>query len=220
MRNLKTFGPALIAAIALSAMAASAVSANTAVVNGGPSVSGVNNLDGNTDFTGLAGLQCKTGEYAGAVENSTITLTPVFYECITATNAPVTVTVNGCAYQFTLGDQLESHKTPVKLAKFECPSGKKIEIHIYADAEHNVPICTTSIGAQQPTSGLQIEDETAGVLQVLGTVSGISSTIGGHCLTTPPFVLQHTPIPSPVASTLHVDMYLLAEGGLSLATQG
>jgi hypothetical protein len=221
MRNLKILGLALVASLALSAMAASAASANTAVVTPGHHIEGLFGEDNplNHALTGVAGVECTTAHYEGTATTSTITLKPTFELCHTTSGAPATVTVNGCDYQLTLGGPLNGMVAPVKHVQLVCPGSAQIEVHVYGNVNHTIPACTINIPGQTPTpEDLTATDTTDGTIDIQGTVGGITSTLSGHCLTTPPFNLPHDgPIPSPVASVLHVN--LLLGSGIGLGTQ-
>ena len=221
MRNLKILGLALVAALAFSAMAASAASATTAVVTPGHHIEGLFGEDGAGDhaLTGIAGIECTTVHYEGTATTSSITLEPTFEECHTTTGAPLTVTTNGCDYQLTLGGPLNGMVAPIKHVQVVCPRNAKIEVHVYGNAAHTIPACTINIPGQTPgAEDLTATDTTDGTIDIKGTVTGIASTLSGHCLTTPPFNLGHDgPIPTPVASILHVN--ILLGSGIGLATQ-
>jgi hypothetical protein len=221
--KLRILGLALVAALAFSAMAASATSAKTAIVVPSPvALHGEDNPEGKTELTGIAGVKCNVVTYEGNANESTITLEPTFEGCLTSTNAPVTVTVNGCAYKLTLG-ALTSMTAPAKEVQLECPEKKSIEVHLYGNQNHTIPACTINIGPQTPSSSITVEDRTDNTFRTVGSATSITSTLAGHCLTTPPFNLAHDgPIPSPLASTLHVDIGPGVGGGggpLGLQTQ-
>jgi hypothetical protein len=118
-----------------------------------------------------------------------------------------------------MGGPLNGMVAPVKHIELECPEGKQIETHVYGNFSHTIPACTINMGAQTPTpEDLTVTDTTDGTLDIQGTVTGITSTLAGHCVTTGPFILTHDgPVPSPVASSLHVNMLL--GGEIGLATQ-
>jgi len=173
MRNLKVLGLALVASFALSAVVASAASAETAhfTVEGigvGQTAGAAGGQVGTNTFTvnGLA-LQCTTATVTGKAlstgpEPSTVTLEPKYEGCkvlVAGLTKLVTVTTNGCAYIFQA-----TKKTPVGAPKpfsadltIECPKTgpEKIEIHVYSTASsEGTTTCTYDVTPHQTITGL------------------------------------------------------------------
>lgn len=145
-RNLKTLGLTLLAAFAMSAVTASAASANplfhseaedtTLTGSQGQIVATVLTTD-------LGELKCKTVKFTGtqeAVTTSTMTLRPKYEQCqLGGENA--TVTENECGFLFHLAAAEAGFEANMDI---ECPAGNKLVIH--------VPECTTTI---PPQAGLK-----------------------------------------------------------------
>jgi hypothetical protein len=145
-RNLKALGTALVAVFAMSAMTASAASAeplfhseieDTFLTGSqGPIVANIFTTD-------LGQLKCEFVKFKGTwgqTTNTTLTLKPVYENCTMAEENAV-VTENGCAFLFHLGNNTETLAASMDI---ECPDGQRIEIHI--------PECTTTL---PPQAGLQ-----------------------------------------------------------------
>jgi hypothetical protein len=221
IRSLRTLSLVLAMVFALCAVTASTASAGTALVTGGPTVTGVDNKgEGiNTELTGVIAMLCLEATYSGTAVESTITLTPTFHNCFSGGVLPTTITVNDCAYRLTLGT-LAGDSATVQTLALECEQGKQVEAHVYTDTKFQESLCTFNFVPQSPTPGLSVTDKTNGTLRVQGEITNIISTVSGACLTFPRLNWpNHNTIPSPVASALHIDITLSAEGALGLETQ-
>ena len=97
-------------------------------------------------------------------ESTDVTLKPTYEGCkttIAGLTRPVTVTVNECAFIFdakttTTVDNSIDHTA---LTTIECPTGKKIEIHIYEKEPHSTVVCTYDIGPQNTLSGITLDNK-------------------------------------------------------------
>lgn len=80
------------------------------------------------------------------------TLTASFTNCQTATHK-MTFTMNGCDFDWTIGNTTTDGSGEYGLTDdIVCPTGKKIEIHVYFSKENeNISICTYTIGPQSIT---------------------------------------------------------------------
>lgn len=126
-------------------------------------------------------IECTKVTYTGTTTATTVTevtITPHYTECITkggATPHNVDVTMNGCAYVFTIGKKSTADNT----VHVECLTGGVIEIH------H--PNCTITVPAQTPSGGIAYEtDTTPGGKHSITpniTVTGIAAQYhGGICI--------------------------------------
>ena len=175
IRNLKVLGLALVAVLAMSAVAASGASAETAEFTaevGAGETAGIEGGQtaafGDTFSIGGKPLSCEEGSLNGEAltagpASKEVTLAPTYSNChviIAGLTFRATVTVNGCNYRFSA----TKSGTPPSYAAdlhIECPTGKQIEIHIYASkAKHEAdePLCTYDIKPQTVTSGFALEN--------------------------------------------------------------
>jgi hypothetical protein len=176
IRSLKMLGLLTIAALATSAMVASAAQAEVNLTAGQT----LNNVHTTTNIHGeqtgpvtenyletkTAGGQstqvtCTKGKFYGTVTNGTakeIGVTPQYEECgVTdptthvVANHRVTVTMEGCTYKFTEPTHLETNTFTGK-ADLVCPAGKQPIVHIFGNAAHTIAVCTIKI-EPEPNQG-------------------------------------------------------------------
>jgi len=188
MRNAKAFGLALVAAMALGAVAASAASAtydshSESTVLEGTQV-GVNEF-----HTGLGTVKCKTATFEGTqsggkeVEEGvwttdSITVHPEYTKC-TAFGLSATVNTEGCNYVFSEATTTGENKSHSEV-HIECDPGKAIVITNFGG-------CTVTVPEQTPTEGLvdfenqNVENTSERDVLVTSTVKGIHYTRGGSC---------------------------------------
>jgi hypothetical protein len=156
--KIKALGLGLIAALALSAVAVLSASAET----GGHYLTEEEHAilkvsEGEEEgvkhkqelvFPPIGPIHCPKVSYGATTTQFTvteITITPTYEECtVTKTNEPVDITMNGCAYLFTVRKvrPQERHNT----VDIECPTGKKIVIHV-------TNVCTIEVGPQTLKQG-------------------------------------------------------------------
>ena len=175
IRSIKALGLALLAALTVSAVAASAASAIPRfhsefagiVLTGGQT-----GIVANTLTTDLGEMKCNVARFdgtQGAMTTTTMTLKPTYEECkIGMQNA--LVTLNGCRYTFHLEEQQEPIEARMGI---ECPDGK-IEIET---AE-----CTITIPPQEPRQQVTFTNEGEGTTRAVIAdlnVSGIHYTEHG-----------------------------------------
>jgi hypothetical protein len=134
--KLKVLGLGVLAIMAVSAFAAMNATAETGghFVSDSPTGStAITGREDATDFTeltvpGLTGIVCTTATYEGTAAANTVTeltITPHYSNCHTTGSATaVTVHVNGCDYQFTIGKKSTADNT----VDIVCPAGKQIEV--------------------------------------------------------------------------------------------
>jgi hypothetical protein len=131
IRKLKTIGLVLVAAFALSAVAAAAAQAEAPEFHGeeGPVTYVGEQLESAT-FTGTGGaVKCTKGTWEGS--SSTTTTTEIEFEATsggcTALGLPVVWDFNGCTYpsRMVLGSS-----PPTTVTDIKCPAGKEVTITI------------------------------------------------------------------------------------------
>jgi hypothetical protein len=195
-RNLKALGLALVAALAISAPAASAQQG--VLTSDGPvtldltATRGGGGTEGITTFGER--IECPGTTYAGHKYNvtphelipigaHTITITPHFVNCKTA-SAPnkATLTMNGCDYVFSFGQTVAQNKYPIT-AEVACPVGAAIEFHEYlASNNENISVCTLTVRPQSGIMGLSVTTNTiSDDLNIAGTLKGIHVEKHGLC---------------------------------------
>lgn len=199
IRNLKALGLALVAVFALSAVVASAASAQQGFLtsDGAVTLKGVETeTEGGTNALTAFGLtvKCPGSTYTGHEFNVTphkpvpsgatkITITPHYKICnVTPGNFPATVDMNGCDYDATLGATTEA--TPTKdtygvTYDITCPVGQEITLTIFTTAAkhtENKPFCKVHVAGQNNLNGGHATDTTNGHIDLTGTVEGIKLT--------------------------------------------
>ncbi len=180
IRNLKALGLSLVAIFALSAMVASAASANQIVstpywfASDGDwtTLSGSQGTPGDV-FETDAGLpiKCTTTNYSGSVSvttTTTITLTPSYANC-TFGGFTADVVTNGCRYEFHADGKTGTTTTdpPADTIHWEnkyhtettikCDPGKDITV---TATQAGVVKCTVHIGEQNLPTGIVLTNET------------------------------------------------------------
>jgi len=171
VRNFKALGAVLVATFAMSAVTASAASANPTFHSEFAGIfltGGQTGVVPNVLTTDLGEMKCKVVNFSGsqaAMTTTTMTLKPKYEECkVGATNA--TVTLNGCAYTFHLEEQAEPVEARMGI---ECPfAGGKIEIHVGE--------CTITVPSQEPRKTVTFTNEGEGTTRSIVAdlnVSGI-----------------------------------------------
>lgn len=131
--------------------------------------------------TDLGTATCKKVEYSGTTSgvavglgqftSETITLHPIFSECV-AYGFPASISTVGCNYVYSRTASVGTDVTSGKVA-IECESGKQIEIVV-------VGLCVTTIPAQGPLGTISYTNLTAqGDVAIAASVTGIH--YGGSC---------------------------------------
>jgi len=90
--------------------------------------------------------------YTGTAHGSdaNVTITPEYNNCRTL-NANhekglfVTVTENGCDYTFNQPEAIEVNHHYKGTASLTCPVGKTLEVHLFLDKNHTIPVCTLTV---------------------------------------------------------------------------
>jgi len=166
IRNLKALGLMAVAALALSAMFASAAqAAPDGVFTAGltPSTHTQTVVTGHqygvaaeNVFKTAGGASEVTCENSGVTFEGTdtdgtwteITITPTYKDC-TANGLPATVTMNGCKYNFDQPEEISGPDTTwTSTVDLECTSPAVVELDIYlggTKTAHNTKICTVTV---------------------------------------------------------------------------
>jgi hypothetical protein len=206
IRNLKILGLAMAAVLALSAVVASAASAQQGkFTSDGPvTLKGTENA-GTTNALTAFGLtiKCPESTYTGHKYNvtphafipnnvTTITITPHYKQTrldgdancrVTPGDFPVTIDMEGCDYVVHLGVTTAPPNTYGVTYSIVCPQGpppSKIKLTVWTtDHEHTTnlpPFCIVEVGQQAGLAGGHVTDTTDGTLDLNGTVEGIALT--------------------------------------------
>jgi len=169
-RNLKALGLALIAVMAVAAMSATAAQAkNFITADAYPAqLTGIDealthgSLGRFTIAGGARSVEC-TGNILDATitgPSTTTTVEPTYSGCFSngLTAVGVTVTMNSCDYT------IELTGLTTAVAYVDCTkAGDAIEIHIYENESHAKTLCTFTITAQGPITGIEkITNENVG----------------------------------------------------------
>jgi hypothetical protein len=109
-------------------------------------------------------IKCKVA-FTGQINGMTtqLTIAPSYTNCLRSEKEPVTVTMNGCYYIYTIG--LGRKDTWNASMNIQCPGENRIEIHTYAtEANHKASTsnCTLTIAPQTTAAGtITVTNETA-----------------------------------------------------------
>lgn len=209
-RNLKPLGLVLAAVLALSATTAATASAQTngELTTDSTSVALVGKETGGTGsnaFTAFGGkMECPGTTYTGhkvltaaqteegvkhtaiPVGASSITVTPHYVNCTIYSGAsvfPSTVDMNGCDYEFHIGETNVSKAETYKIkTTVVCPTAKHIQITYFSSSTHAFRVCTVTI-THDPKGydGLHATDTTNGKIDIAGTIEGIKADRSGLC---------------------------------------
>lgn len=157
--KLKTLGLALVAALAVGVVGVMGATASTGghfISEKSHTIIKAEQVSSHVLFDhelGI-GITCKKASFEGtsnAETTTALTITPHYTECSGGGDSSVDVTMNGCAYIFTVNT---SPATSDNTTHVECPEGKVIEVHVDPPL---VGTCTITIKAQTPKGGLTYE---------------------------------------------------------------
>lgn len=202
IRNLKAMGLALVAVFALSAVVASAASAQGKLTTEGGQAVTLTGTETGVKANALTAfgipVECPGSSYTGHKDNVTphtfipnlatsATITPHYAtNCLALNTYPATVTKNGCDFVIrvgaTTGEQTATKKTFAATFDVVCPAGKSIEVEVWehAQAHTNVPWCTVKVGSQVGLVGAHVTSTPASDdLDLDGTVEGIKASRSG-----------------------------------------
>ncbi|HET8862665.1 MAG TPA: hypothetical protein VFM94_05385 [Solirubrobacterales bacterium] len=176
IRNFRALGLALVAVFALSAMTASAASAQTqgtVTTNDGTAKTLLGTVDeefltGNSFTAFKEVVECVKTKYtfhkwnvtpheAVPYKATTMTVTPHYSECyLFPGKFPATVFMNGCDYVVHIGDTTGLSGNEYKATlDVVCPPNKTIQIGIYSGAAHSVRVCTWDITSPTGVGGAE-----------------------------------------------------------------
>ncbi len=140
IRNLKALGLAVVAVLAMSAVVASAASAETGTVTAESYPAKLTSTQVGTNElsigNGARKVSCTTATVSGELTaaTTTLTLTPTYTNCTSTGALPATVTLNGCDY--LLHPTKVTATTGTGTVDVVCPAGKEITVDIYSSSEH------------------------------------------------------------------------------------
>ncbi len=191
IRNIKALGLAAMAILAMAAFASSAMAEKPGTFTASSYPVHVFGEDTDDTFT-VSGsvLNCTHGTFSGEAKaaSTSITITPVYTNCTKNSTEPATVTTNGCAYVFEVGT-MSNHAEAHGSVEIECPAGKSIEVHSYANHTTHTSgssNCTITVGPQTVENVLYTNKEENGIKHIhLESTNGtgiiVSTQIHGSC---------------------------------------
>jgi hypothetical protein len=203
IRNLKAFGLALVAVLAMSAVVASAAQAES-TTHKLTSQTGVYPLNlsatsvvGNEVFNTAGGkVECK-GSYSASVGEATqaVTATPTYTECKAFGFVSAGVNMNGCSYTFNLTTRVKADEYLAHV-DLNCPAGKSVVItagtcELQVHAQKGLTHAGITNMTQSPHNDITI-DATVGA--AVGGAGGITYTLikdGFGCPFNPGTSLPH-----------------------------
>ncbi|MET0306448.1 MAG: hypothetical protein ABW196_09510, partial [Solirubrobacterales bacterium] len=192
-RKLKLLGTVLMAACALSAVAASAAFAQQGTVTSdGPFKLTATEIggEGANEFNfggGIPGAKCVDSSFEGGAlgatphttipsGSTTFTIAPTYKSCKVGF-LPATVKPTTCDFVFHLGQTTGGTHTYGLTADVECTTpGDEIHLEVYTDAAHTNKVCSITFPQQTGITGLHATDTTAGDILINGTATGITAS--------------------------------------------
>lgn len=159
IRNFKVLGLALVAVLAMSAVVASAASAQFTADSYPKTVTAVSELGNDVFKIDNASVECK-GHFEGTASeaSTTLTVTPVYSNCKAFGFASATVVMNGCDYVFHSNGEVD----------LECPAGNSIVI--------SAGNCEVDVGTQTGLKTVGLANNGSHV-DVKADVGGITGTV-------------------------------------------
>lgn len=170
IRNIKVLGLAVVAAMALTAVMASASMAAEFTASSYPAQVTGSNTKGNEVFTTEGGkVECNSHFLSESLSasSSTLTVTPTYTSCEAFGFLSATVSTEGCTYVFHATEKVSEgvYKHHVDVA---CPSGKSIKVV--------ASTCSAEIKAQTGLTTVKTTNS-GGSVVVNPEVSGIAYTV-------------------------------------------
>jgi hypothetical protein len=154
-RNLRKFGLALFAILAMSSISAAAAQA---VVEFRPEIKN-EFLHGEQNaahvlVVNARNVKCEKATVVGELAGPSVemTLAPTYAEC-TAFGLAAEVKMNGCEYRFKVNNAAAPFEGPISI---ECPAGKVIEINAGGG------VCLVTVAAQNPAKKVGYANKGAG----------------------------------------------------------
>jgi hypothetical protein len=165
MRKFKTLGLAMVAVLAMSAVVASAASAQF-TANAYPTTGTATSALGNDVFTvDGSSVEC-AGHFEGTLKeaSTTLTVTPTYSNCKAFGFASATVAMNGCDYLFhDVGSNTAGQ------VSVHCPAGKNIVI--------TAGNCVVDVGTQTPPLKTVTYGNAHPNVTVKANVTGITANV-------------------------------------------
>jgi hypothetical protein len=208
--DLKTLGLALVAIFALSAVAASAASAQQGLLTSdGPVTLRAEETGEKANSITMFGFRAEcpgsigTGHQYNVTPHTlipsgetTFTLTPhlkqINHNCrVSPGNFPATTDFNGCDYVAHIGETTVSAGTYGGTSDIVCPPGKSITWTVFTTTTaetNNEPFCVLHIKEQAGLAGAHVTDTGNGYIDLTGTVENIhaeKTNIGTHPILCP-----------------------------------
>jgi hypothetical protein len=196
--KIKALGIAMFAVLAISAVAASAVSANENAKFTSPiyptTVFTTDSVMGN-EFLTLFGAPtgCKHVEFHGtlAAGSSTLTSNPKYKDCLFSSVLPATINLTSCDFLFHVGTTKAADEYNGSMSIACTTPGDTVDITVYSSvASHTAgtAICHIMIGAQGPLLGLSFKVDTGATndFTISGTATGIVAKQERISATCPP----------------------------------
>jgi hypothetical protein len=191
-RNLKALGLALVAAFAMSAVAASAASAQNGVLtsDGPVTLRATQTGEASANSYTAFGLQSYCPEATGVgheynttphefIESgsSTATMSPSNVgRCLGGGVFPATVDMNGCDGVYHIEETVGEDEYATR-EQLICPEGNHINLTLFSSESKHLesnPFCITTVTEnEEGYSGLVAQDTTNGYIDVTGTIEGI-----------------------------------------------
>ena len=178
IRSLKALGLSMVAALAFSAMIASAAQAEGKFV--AEEYEQINATAGANPLAlkmgnGARTIRCQNESLAAALvgPTETLTVTPAYAgECIATGNTPTTITQNGCTYTWVVVTKTTGTEA------INCPAGAEINIRVYENTkrkEEGISLCEYGIPSHGPLSGLGFTNLGSGKTAYVSMSVNISS---------------------------------------------
>ena len=184
-RNLKALGLAVVAVFAMSAVVASAASAQEGVLT----VEGTQAIHAESSehkFTSPAGtIECTKSTFAATVESgaASATITPSYTGTCTAAGAPATVDTNGCHFVIddvtTTGNGDYSATVDIDCSTQEGSPG--IVVTAFAGSSHGFKVCEITVPPQTGISPVTVSNGAGETVVLSGTATGIAYSKKGLC---------------------------------------
>jgi uncharacterized membrane protein len=195
IRNIKVLGLALVAVFAMTAVAASAASAQQGYFTADGSATGDGvDIAGKNQLTAFGNtVECPESTYdvestsGGLVASgsTTFTVTPAYNNSkCNSGGLKATVNMNGCDFVFHIGETTGGGETYGVTADLKCPAGKTVDIEAFLSASNeNIKACTITFGetGNQGLSGPHLTNKTGGKVELSGTATGVHATESGLC---------------------------------------
>ncbi|HEX5593647.1 MAG TPA: hypothetical protein VFX35_09915 [Solirubrobacterales bacterium] len=212
--NVKAFGLALVAMLALGAVVVASASAQFEAES--VPVRVTRSANNTQEFTYNEGITVKCTTVGGSGEQTATPSTdfrfnPTYTGCtVPAIGGKAEVNMTGCGYTFTSAAKSTSMTTHIV-----CPEGKSIDITVYDI--FGTDVCTLNVGPQTPAGTITGSNAGAGAtreVKIASNLSGIVGTRTGSSLCGPAtstsgtYVGEVTSTGENPTTNLHVGIFL------------